>query len=568
MKKRIFFKIGLLLLLACSLQNCSNDNSRNLPGEDPVSLYTTPELYALTNELAAVFNKMNPDMEINVLTTTESALIGNLETSGSMSFVSGNTDSVVNAGSLWKVVVGRDIIVPIMNSENPLLDEVYSQGISPDGFTRILNNPESSKWGVLTGTDNNNAVDLIVSADPAIHSGIAKFLEQDHIAFDGVRQAEGKEVIAEVQDKRYAIGFVNLTDILDPFKHTVLENVSIVPIDINGNGYLDYKEDVYTSLDAFTRGVWIGKYPGALASNIYSVSLSHPTNKSEIAFLKWSITKGQVLLDNHGLSNLEENEKLAQLKWIDSYNFDRPGSGSYIIPKEPGFLGSPLTRILSIFLATLLLIILGIRFRNRNKTGIPVHNPVQRLAFGEDFVEILPGLCYDKTHTWAFMDEDGLVKVGIDDFLQRATGPLTRVKMKSPGERIKKGRQAVSIIQDGKQLDIKAPISGTIMELNEKLVSDADILNSSPFTEGWIYKIEPTNWLQEVQFLIMGTTYKDWLKTEFQRLKDFLAETLMPGTVGYAHVLQDGGELKESVLENLGPKVWEDFQTNFIDVSA
>ena len=158
---------------------------------------------------------------------------------------------------------------------------------------------------------------------------------------------------------------------------------------------------------------------------------------------------------------------------------------------------------------------------------MPVHNPAQRLAFGEDFVEILPGLCYDKTHTWAFMDEDGLVKIGIDDFLQRVTGPLTRVKMKSPGERIKKGRQAVSIIQDGKQLDIKAPISGTIKEFNQKLTDDADILNSSPFTEGWIYKIEPTNWLQEVQFLIMGTTYKDWLKTEFQRLKEFLSESII-----------------------------------------
>ena len=166
------------------------------------------------------------------------------------------------------------------------------------------------------------------------------------------------------------------------------------------------------------------------------------------------------------------------------------------------------------------------------------------------------------------MDKDGLVKVGIDDFLQHVTGPLTRIKMKSPGERIRKGKLAVSIIQDGKQLDINAPVSGTIRDFNKTLRTNTSIINSSPYTEGWVYTIEPTNWIKEVQFLIMGNTYKEWLKSEFRRLKEFLMDSGRPGMVEYAHVLQDGGELKSSILEDLGPETWEDFQTDFIDVSA
>ena len=85
--------------------------------------------------------------------------------------------------------------------------------------------------------------------------------------------------------------------------------------------------------------------------------------------------------------------------------------------------------------------------------------------------------------------------------------------------------------------------------------------------EGWIYKIEPANWFQEVQFLILGNAYRRWLKKEIQRLKEFLSETFRTANPDYVHVLQDGGEIREHVLKDLGPEIWEDFQTNFMDLS-
>ena len=52
----------------------------------------------------------------------------------------------------------------------------------------------------------------------------------------------------------------------------------------------------------------------------------------------------------------------------------------------------------------------------------------------------------------------------------------------------------------------------------------------------------------------------------FRRLKDFLSITLNSKMPEYAHVvLQDGGIIKDNVLADLGPEVWEEFQTNFID---
>lgn len=80
--------------------------------------------------------------------------------------------------------------------------------------------------------------------------------------------------------------------------------------------------------------------------------------------------------------------------------------------------------------------------------------------------------------------------------------------------------------------------------------------------------IEPSNWLREIQFFDMADKYRKWIQNEFSRLKDFLATSLKVNKTEYENVvLQDGGALKDSILENLGPEVWEDFQTNFLDTN-
>ena len=140
--------------------------------------------------------------------------------------------------------------------------------------------------------------------------------------------------------------------------------------------------------------------------------------------------------------------------------------------------------------------------------------------------------------------------------------------MREAGEQVRKGEIIMTIIQEGKQLNIYAPISGTILEQNEFLLADTGIINTSPFFKGWVYQMEPKNWLREVQFMLMGEKYVEWLKDEFARLKDFITATIRSNNMAYAHVvLQDGGELTDNLLADMDPKVWEDFQTQFIDSS-
>ncbi|MGB8359401.1 MAG: hypothetical protein WCD55_12380, partial [Bacteroidales bacterium] len=232
--------------------------------------------------------------------------------------------------------------------------------------------------------------------------------------------------------------------------------------------------------------------------------------------------------------------------------------------------GSPFLRsaLWVIAIITLVALIAYTIYRyTRSVNIIPDFNEsVRQAGFSEKSLLVPGGIFFDRSHTWAFMEKDGAVRVGIDDFLQHITGSVTRVRMKPAGERIHKGDHIISLIQKGKQIDIQSPVSGTITARNEKLNLGTDIINNSPYNEGWIYAVKPDNWITESRMMIMAGKYAEWIRDEFTRVKDFLAGLPGDNNVRYAAVvLQDGGELKDGLLEEFGPEVWEEFQIKFID---
>src|SRR5665647_607980 len=105
---------------------------------------------------------------------------------------------------------------------------------------------------------------------------------------------------------------------MDLKSQDLAENIRLVPIDKNGNGKIDYMENIYDNLQDFSRGVWIGKYPRALAGNILSVSSEKPKSETELAFLNWVLTDGQQFLNANGFNDLVLNERQTQLARINA----------------------------------------------------------------------------------------------------------------------------------------------------------------------------------------------------------------------------------------------------------
>jgi glycine cleavage system H lipoate-binding protein/ABC-type phosphate transport system substrate-binding protein len=558
MKTKIYLFAAILLLLSpgsLSSKQTTVTNADVKPGS--IAVACTPDLYQLTSQWESQFSTLNPAMkiEVNKLEYNEAISTEN----ENISFISDKSVACADATN-WKLVVGHDIIVPFINAENPYIHDIFKQGVSREKFEQIFTNPEKRTWGTLLSVNQSAAVNIYVLNDESVKTSVTNFLKTNQISLAGIQFSNLDAVIAAVQKDPFAIGFCKAVSLQDKNSQSVLQGISLLPIDINGNGKLDYIEDIYSDMNTLQRGVWIGKYPKVLCSDIYAVSKVQPVEANTLAFIKWVLTDGQQFVNANGYSDLVSTESQSQLDKINTPLIsEAPVKGSYSLQLI-------IATIAIVLIVVSFIISSVIRRFKIEKTPKTDTIPIAPIGFDEKSVEVPNGLYFDKTHSWAFMEKSGRVTLGIDDFLQHITGPITRIEMKNPGDRIKKGDLLFSIIQTGKQLKLYAPVSGIIKRQNEKLLTEASFLNTSPYTEGWVYEIEPSNWFKEIQLLDIAEKYKNWLNTEFSRVKDFLAVTLNPTSVEYSHaVLQDGGLLKDGILADFGPEVWEDFQTNFLD---
>ncbi|MGE5383943.1 MAG: hypothetical protein ACM3PX_10995 [Omnitrophica WOR_2 bacterium] len=554
MKKIPFLVAGLMLLVLITSALCYGETIipkevKNSNDSKSITISSSPELETLTTSWIDAYSKLNPSVKI----------IKSETNTGDLTLVSDrNKESYTNQ---WKIVVGHDAIVPVINSMNPYLKELSKTGISSDKLSQLITNPENQNWGFIQVDKANTPIHIYYIEDEGLKTAIASFINAENVQIAGTAVTNADELINAIHNDIYAIGFCRLPDVLIPATNSFKENIVLLPIDKNRNGRLDSFENIYQNPESFMRGVWVGKYPNDLCQNIYAVAQQKPVNKVEIAFLEWIMSEGQQYLNKGGYTILSSYQTRSN---IDSIT----GTSIAIVQPERQM---PLTLWVLIITGVILvtfIIATVIRIRKTNRSIALTPEVVISNALNPNIIDAPLGLHYDKTHTWAFMEKNGIVRIGIDDFLQHLTGKITRIKMKEPGDSIRKGEKILTLVKDGKQLDLYAPVSGIIKEQNQILLDNSSLINTSPYNEGWVYMIIPKNWARETEFLFLVDKYKVWLEDEFSRLKEFFTNSIRSNSSAYAHiVLQDGGELTDNVLADMEPEVWEDFQTRFIDIS-
>ena len=105
-------------------------------------------------------------------------------------------------------------------------------------------------------------------------------------------------------------------------------------------------------------------------------------------------------------------------------------------------------------------------------------------------------LRYTDDHEWARLEGD-TVTVGITAFAQDQLGELVFVELPTLGGAVTQGDEAAVVESVKAAGEVKSPVGGTIMEINESLVDTPEKVNDDPMGEGWIYKVaitDPTEW--------------------------------------------------------------------------
>ena len=96
---------------------------------------------------------------------------------------------------------------------------------------------------------------------------------------------------------------------------------------------------------------------------------------------------------------------------------------------------------------------------------------------------------YTRTHEWVTVDGKHAT-VGITDFAQSQLGDVVFLELPSPGRKLAE-REAFGVVESVKAAsDLYSPVAGRITGVNEKLTSKPELINSDPYGEGWILKVE------------------------------------------------------------------------------
>ena len=121
-------------------------------------------------------------------------------------------------------------------------------------------------------------------------------------------------------------------------------------------------------------------------------------------------------------------------------------------------------------------------------------------------MNIPDNLKYTKEHEWLKIDGD-FAYVGITDFAQGELGDIVFVELPNLNDTFSQN-DIFGTIEAVKTLaDLYLPISGSILEINDKLDSEPELINSDPYGEGWIIKIKISN-PEEIDSLLSDNDYK------------------------------------------------------------
>lgn len=97
-------------------------------------------------------------------------------------------------------------------------------------------------------------------------------------------------------------------------------------------------------------------------------------------------------------------------------------------------------------------------------------------------------LRYSKDHEWVRLDADGHAVIGVTDFAAGQLGDVVYVDLPAAGDEISAGSEMGEIESTKSVSDLFSPIDGTVLEVNQAVVDTPELVNSAPFSEGWLIK--------------------------------------------------------------------------------
>jgi glycine cleavage system H lipoate-binding protein len=160
-------------------------------------------------------------------------------------------------------------------------------------------------------------------------------------------------------------------------------------------------------------------------------------------------------------------------------------------------------------------------------------------------------------HAWAKVEDNGRVRVGMDDFSQKIFGPADDIEFPEIGNVYYQNHVCMALVREGHKAKVLTPVDGLIEEINPKVRQKPRLIHDAPYSEGWLFLVKPINLKYNLSNLNYGATIPAWIDEESHRLL-----SLMNTEIGVT--LPSGGAIIDDVYGHFPQLGWRRLVREFL----
>ena len=238
--KKVTIAMAMWLMMITAVQGVSQ--KKFLPEEQDLQLLCTPELNSLANQLVGEFREKNEGAKISVTIVNDA---DDIRHPGSIALVDKEYVAALSGDPYFRLVLGRDAIVPVINVNHPQKEFILQHGVSMDEFSRICSVSGNLNWGDVLGIEGLNQVHCYIPEKQSEKAYLADYLQTGPENLQGIEISGSGEMIGRIVSDRNAIGFCSLASLAAMQNSSKEKEICLVPIDMDGDGQLNHFEDIY-----------------------------------------------------------------------------------------------------------------------------------------------------------------------------------------------------------------------------------------------------------------------------------------------------------------------------------
>jgi len=127
-------------------------------------------------------------------------------------------------------------------------------------------------------------------------------------------------------------------------------------------------------------------------------------------------------------------------------------------------------------------------------------------------------------HGWARVEYGGRVRIGLDDFGNRLVGTVDKFRLPSLGTRFKLSDESFILAREGEEAGVRAPLSGVVTAVNQKLLDYPACAHDDPYSAGWVMLLDPVELKGDLKELYFGVDSVKFVESEAERLLSMITD--------------------------------------------